>query len=86
VGRGLSLNKIFFAVFKTRFLFLKIIFTSGFITPTASGTSTCTTPGGTPNGLQHDTWPNGPTDDVATPKQNLSVDLFRRLPLTPDEI
>jgi hypothetical protein len=26
------------------------------------------TPGGTPNGLQHDTRPNGPTNDVTAPK------------------
>jgi hypothetical protein len=42
-------------------------------------------PGRTSNGLQHDTRPNGPTDDVAAPKQNLSSGLFQRFLLTPDE-
>jgi hypothetical protein len=37
------------------------------------------------NGLRRDTWPNGPTDCVAAPKQNLNTELFRRFPLTPDE-
>jgi hypothetical protein len=45
----------------------------------------CTTPGGTPNGLQHDTRPNDSTHGVATPIQNLSANLFRRFRLTPDE-
>jgi hypothetical protein len=40
----------------------------------------CTTPRGTPNGLQHDTRPNNPTGDVAAPKQNLNADLFWRFP------
>jgi hypothetical protein len=34
------------------------------------------TPGGTPNGLQHDTRSNSPTDGVATPIQNMSANLF----------
>jgi hypothetical protein len=37
----------------------------------------CTTPGGTPNGLEHDTRPNSPTDGVVAPKPNLNADLFR---------
>jgi hypothetical protein len=36
----------------------------------------CTTRGGTPNGLQHNIWPNTPTDGVSSPKQNLSADCF----------
>jgi hypothetical protein len=28
----------------------------------------CVTPGRTPNGLQHNTWPNNPIDGVAAPK------------------
>jgi hypothetical protein len=43
------------------------------------------TPGLAPNGLRRDTRPNGPTDGVAAPKQNLNAELFRRFPLTPDE-
>jgi hypothetical protein len=38
-----------------------------------------------PNGLRRDTWPNGPRDGVAAPKQNLNAELFRRFLLTPDE-
>jgi hypothetical protein len=45
----------------------------------------CTTPRGTSNGLQHNTRPNGPTDGVAAPKQNLSANLFWWFPLIPDE-
>jgi hypothetical protein len=45
----------------------------------------CMTPGLTPNGLQHDIRPNNPTDGVASPKQNMNAELFRLLPLTPDE-
>jgi hypothetical protein len=42
-------------------------------------------PGLAPNGLLRDTRPNGPTDGVAAPKQNLNAGLFRRFLLTPDE-
>ena len=45
----------------------------------------CVTPRLAPNGLRRDTRPNGPTDGVAAPKQNLNADLFRRFPLTPVE-
>ena len=45
----------------------------------------CVTLGLAPNGLRRDTRPNGPTDGVAAPKQNLNAELFRRFPLTPDE-
>jgi hypothetical protein len=45
----------------------------------------CMTPSLGRNGLRRDTWPNGPTDCVAAPKQNLNTELFRRFPLTPDE-
>jgi hypothetical protein len=43
------------------------------------------TPGLAPNGLPQVTRPNGPTNGVAEPKQNLKADLFRRFPLTLDE-
>jgi hypothetical protein len=43
------------------------------------------TPGLAPNGLRRDTRPNGPTDGVTAPKQNLNAELIRRFPLTPDE-
>jgi hypothetical protein len=43
------------------------------------------TPGLAPNGFRRDTRPNGPTDGVAGPKQNLNAELFRRFLLTPDE-
>jgi hypothetical protein len=45
----------------------------------------CVTPGLAPNGLQRNTRPNGPTDGVAAPKQNLNAELFQRFSLTPDE-
>jgi hypothetical protein len=45
----------------------------------------CVTPGCAPNGLRRDTQPNGPTDGVAAPKQNLNAHLFQRFPLTPAE-
>jgi hypothetical protein len=45
----------------------------------------CVTTSCTPNGLQHDTRPNNPTNGVTAPKQNLNPDLFRRFSLTPDE-
>jgi hypothetical protein len=45
----------------------------------------CVTPRRAPNGLRRDTRPNGPTNGVAAPKQNLNADLFRRFPLTPAE-
>jgi hypothetical protein len=41
------------------------------------------TPGLAPNGLRRDTRPNGTTDGVAAPKQNLNAELIRRFPLTP---
>jgi hypothetical protein len=43
------------------------------------------TPRLAPNGLRHDTWPNGPTNGVAARKQNLNAKLFRQFSLTPDE-
>jgi hypothetical protein len=49
------------------------------------GLGACTTSGGTPNELQHDTRANSPTNGVVAPKQNLNADLFRRFPLTPND-
>jgi hypothetical protein len=43
-------------------------------------------PGGTPNGHEHDTRANNPTDGVVAPKQNLNVVLFRQFSLTPNEL
>jgi hypothetical protein len=45
----------------------------------------CVTARLTPNGLRRDTQPNGPTNVVVAPKQNLNAELFRRFPLTPNE-
>ena len=37
-----------------------------------------------PNGLRRDTRPNGPTDGVAAPKQNLNADFFLTIPVSKD--